>query len=403
MAYMVKRERFLAPIRPFYHAGDLLKVIVGMRRAGKSVLLSQIADELSEQGVPEEGMIKMNFEFFEFAGIKTAADLHRHLAQRMEKGRKYHLFLDEIQMVEGFETVVNSLRASGDANIFLTGSNAHLLSGELATRLAGRYVQFRITPFTLSEAAQVPSNAGKSPQEVFDDYFQWGGLPGRFAFAEAADVGKYLRDVYNSIVLRDIVQRSGIRDIALLDSEVRFLIENIGSIFSASSILKYLKGQSRSVSPETLYNHIRQIVASLLFSKVGRYDIRGKNVFATLEKYYIADIGLLQLKRSAAEANLGGKLENIVALELSARGYAVNVGVLRDAEIDFVAEKDGRREYIQVAYGIDSDATLKRELGAFDKIRDHHPKLLVTADRIDHSRNGVIHRNVIDWLLQVRP
>ena len=396
---MVKREKFLKQIRPFYHANDLLKVIIGMRRVGKSVLLSQIADDLRADGVPEDAMIAMNFELFEFSGIKTAEDLHGYLAKRMRKGRKYHLFFDEIQMVEGFEAVVNSLRASGKANIFMTGSNAHLLSGELATRLAGRFVQFGVTPFTLSEAAQTFANKGKSMRDVFDDYIQWGGLPGRFAFGQAQEIGKYLGDVYDSIVLRDIIQRSGIRDIALLDDEVRFLIENIGSVFSARSISKYLKGQSRSVSSETLYNHIRRIVSSLLFTRVDRYDIRGKSVFATLEKYYIADVGLLQLKRSSVDANLGGRLENIVAMELMARGYKIAVGVLRNAEIDFVAEKNGNREYVQVAYGIDSDATLKRETGAFDKIKDHHPKILITADGTHCNHNGIQHFNAIDWLL----
>ena len=395
---MIKRERFLAPIRPFYDVTDLVKVIVGIRRAGKSVLLSQIADEIRQSGVDDRHIVMINFELFDYFAIKTAADLDKFITSQIDKNGTFYVFFDEIQNVSGFELVVNSLRSLGNVSVFITGSNAHLLSGDLATHLSGRYVQFLVTPLTFVEVMDI--TGGTDHKSTFENFMKWGGLPGRFNFKGETETAKYLQDVYDSIVLRDIVQRSGLRDLNLLDNIIQFLLDNIGSIFSANTVSKYLKSQSRSVSPETLYNYIDYILKSLLFSKVDRYDIKGKSVFSTLEKYYVADLGILQLKRTGANVNLGGKLENIVAQELIARGYRINVGVLRNAEIDFVAEKEnGSRLYVQVAYTIDSDATLEREIGAFNSIGDHYEKILLTTDTADHSQNGVRHVNVVDWLV----
>jgi predicted AAA+ superfamily ATPase len=394
---MIKREQFLAPIRPFYSTTDLVKVIIGIRRAGKSVLLTQIADEIRQSGVDDNHIILINFELFEYSEIKTARDLNEYIMSHINRDEKYYLLFDEIQNVTKFELVINSLRSMGNISTFITGSNAHLLSGNLATHLSGRYVQFTVTPFTFSETMEITGETNR--KTAFDNYLKWGGLPGRFAFDGDIETAKYLGDVYDAIVLRDITQRSGLRDLNLLDNIIRFLLDNIGNIFSANTVSKYLKSQSRSVSPETLYNYIDHILGSLLFTKVDRYDIRGKNVFATLEKYYVADLGILNLKRASTDVNLGGRLENIVAEELIARGYRINVGVLRDAEIDFVAEKDNSRIYIQVAYTIDSDTTLEREINAFNNVRDNYDKLLLTTDTTDYSQNGIKHINVIEWLL----
>jgi predicted AAA+ superfamily ATPase len=394
---MIKRERFLKSIRPFYENTDLVKVIYGIRRAGKSVLLTQIAAELKAKGINEKYILFINFELFEFSNIKTAADLNEYASKKVTDSGKYYLFLDEIQNIENFELVVNSLRAKGNVSVFITGSNAHLLSGELATRLSGRYVKFFVAPFSFAEALEFSKN--KDKKMVFENYFEWGGLPGRFAFSNDSDTGKYLQDVYDSIVLRDIVKRSGIRDLNLLDNIIQFLLDNIGKIFSANAVAKYLKSQNRSVSAETLYNYIDCILGSLLMNKVQRYDIKGKSVFATLEKYYIADLGLLQLKRASLDKNLGGRLETIVANELLSRGYDIKIGILRNSEVDFVAEKNGSRQYIQVAYKIDSDETLSRELGAFKGIPDNFERILLTADTIDYGSNGIKHYNIIEWLL----
>jgi len=393
---MITRDFFLKPIRPFYEIMDLVKVIIGIRRCGKSVLLSQIAAELSQKGIDNDHIIFINFELFEFSHLKTAKDLYEHIHSLIKKDEKYFVFFDEIQMVADFELVVNSLRASGNISIFITGSNAHLLSGELATHLSGRYVKFLVTPFTFEETLKITGETDY--KTAFENYMKWGGMPGRFAFKTETETQKYLQDVFDTIILRDILIRKKIRDINLLNNIIQFLLENIGSLFSANMISKYLKSQSRSVSAETLYNHVEHIVGSLLFTKVNRFDIRGKNVFATLEKYYIADMGLLQLKRGMIDEHLGGRLETIVANELLAKGYKINVGVMRHAEIDFVAEKNNETEYIQVCYRIDSDETMRREINAFEGIPEK--KLLITADRFDYSQKGVKSVNIIDWLLK---
>jgi predicted AAA+ superfamily ATPase len=392
---MLTREHIINTIRPFYEITDLVKVLIGIRRSGKSVLLSQIANELSEKGVSNKHLIFINFELLEFADLKTAKELNSYIISLIKPDKKYFLFLDEIQMVEDFELAVNSLRARGNISIFITGSNAHLLSGELATHLSGRYVKFLVTPFTFAETLKM---TGETDLKIaFENYMQWGGMPGRFAFKTESETQKYLQDVFDTIILRDILIRRKIRDINLLNNIIQFLIENTGNIFSANTISKYLKSQSRSVSSETLYNHIEYIIESLLFTKVNRFDIKGKNVFATLEKYYIADMGLLQLKRGFIAEDLGARLESIVANELLARGYKINVGVTRNAEIDFVAERNGEVEFIQVCYNIDSDNTLKREISAFDGIPEK--KLLITADRFDYSQKGIKSINIVDWLL----
>jgi len=392
---MITRNFFLTPIRPFYQIMDLVKVIIGIRRCGKSVLLSQIATELLELGIDEKHIIFINFELYEFAHLKTAKELHSYITSLIRKEEKFFVLLDEIQMVNDFELVVNSLRARGNISLFISGSNAHLLSGELATHLSGRYVKFLITPFTFAETLQITGETDY--KTAFENYMKWGGMPGRFVFKTETETQKYLQDVFDTIILRDILLRKKIRDINLLNNIIQFLLENTGNIFSANTISKYLKSQSRNVSAEALYNHIEYIVESLLFTKVNRFDVKGKNVFATLEKYYIADMGLLQLKRSLIYEHLGGRLESIVANELLAKGYRINVGVMRQAEIDFVAEKNNETVYIQVCYHIDSDETLRRETDAFNGIPE--TKLLITADHFDYSQKGIKSINIVDWLL----
>ena len=382
-------------IRPFYFAMDIVKVITGIRRAGKSVLLSQIADELRDGGISDDKIIFINFELIEHSELTDYKKLYGHIAGKIKSDEKYFVFFDEIQLVDKFELTVNSLRAKGNISLFITGSNARLLSGELATRLSGRFVQFFIAPFTFSEALQI--SAGTDRKKAFAQYMKWGGLPGHFAFENANEKQKYLQDVYNSVVLRDIVQRSGMRDLNLLENIIQFIIESTGNIFSANTISKYLKSQGRSVSAEALYNYIGYLTNSLLFNKVNRFDIKGKNVFLTLEKYYIADLGLLQVKRSFLNENLGARFETIIANELLARGYKIYVGIRRNAEIDFVAEKNGELEFIQAAYTINSDETLKRELSAFDGIAEK--KTLITLDDYDYSAKGIKSVNALDWLL----
>ena len=392
---MIKRERAIESIRPFYFAMDIVKVITGIRRAGKSVLLSQIADELRAAGINDDKIIFINFELIEYSELMDYKKLYEHIVEKIKTDEKYFVFFDEVQLVDNFELTVNSLRAKGNIGLFITGSNARLLSGELATHLSGRFVQFFIAPFSFSEALQI--SAGTDKKIAFAQYMKWGGLPGHFAFENATEKQKYLQDVYNSVILRDIVQRSGMRDLNLLENIIRFIVESTGNIFSANTISKYLKSQGRSVSAEALYNYLGHLTNSLLFNKVNRFDIKGKNVFLTLEKYYIADLGLLQVKRTFLNENLGARFETIIANELLVRGYKIYVGIRRNTEIDFVAEKNGELEFIQAAYTINSDETLKRELGAFDGIAEK--KTLITLDDYDYSAKGVKSVNAIDWLL----
>ncbi|MDR3267684.1 MAG: ATP-binding protein [Tannerella sp.] len=394
---MIKREQFINPIRPFYEIMDLIKVIMGIRRCGKSVLLMQIADELREKGIDEKHIIFINFELFEYSSVKTAEALHDYITERVTDKEKYFVFLDEVQMVEKFELVVNSLRTHGNISIFITGSG-HLLSGELATVLSGRYVSFRLTPFTFSEVKLLTNETDN--RKLLVEYMKWGGLPGRFVFQSENETRKYLQDVYDSIILRDIIQRSGLRDLNLLENIIQFMIDNTGKIFSANTISKYLKSQSRGVSAEALYNYIGYLVSSLLFNKVYRYDINGKNVFATLEKYYIVDLGLLQLKRSFISENFGSRLETIVANELLARGYKINVGTQKDDEIDFVATPTtGEIEYYQVAYTAKEGDTLDRELAPLQKIKDNYRKIVLTTDEFEWNHAGIEQLNVEKWLL----
>jgi len=389
------RENLIAPVRPFYETTDLVKVLIGIRRSGKSVILQQIAAELIQNGIDNEHIIFINFELLEYAELTTAKALDSYVLSNIRQDGNYYLFLDEIQMVSDFELAVNSLRAKGNISIFITGSNAHLLSGDLAPHLAGRYVKFLITPFTFDEMLLITGETNKTT--AFENYMQWGGMPGRFAFDSEQHTQHYLQDVFDTIILRDIVIRKKIRDINLLNNIIQFLIDNTGSIFSANTIAKYLKSQSRRVSAETLYNHVEYILESMLFTKVNRLDIKGKEVFATLEKYYIADMGLLQLKRGLVAEHLDGRLESIVANELLSRGYRIYVGAMRNAEIDFVAEKNNETEYIQVCYHFDSDETLQREMNVFNGIPEK--KTLITADKFDYSAKGIKSVNIIDWLL----
>ncbi|MDR0950571.1 MAG: ATP-binding protein [Candidatus Ancillula sp.] len=393
---MIEREDLIAPIRPFYKVMDMVKIITGLRRSGKSVLMDQVAEEIRKTTI-NVNIIKMNFELFEFAKIRTAEQLNEYIMANITKDKENYVFFDEIQNVKEFELVVNSLRARGNVSVFITGSNAHLLSSDLATNLAGRYVEFRITPLTFKESLEL-SNF-KTTEQAFQDYLKWGGLPGRFIYNEEEEIERYLQSVYDSVVLRDIVYRSKLRDLDLLDDIIQFMLDNIGHIFSGNKIINYIKSNSRKISPETLYNYIKVIVNSLVMQKVNRYDIRGKNVFSTLEKYYIADLGLLQLKHSKIEENLTGRLENLVANQLTAKGWNINVGVLPKAEVDFVAEKSGERRYVQVAYVLDSQKAVDREFGAFKAIDDNYPKYVITTDKIKQSQSGIKHLNIIDWLL----
>lgn len=397
---MVIREQILRKIRPFYDS-ELIKVLIGLRRSGKSVLLRQIMDELVKGGVEESQIIYMNFEDFQYSSITNAEQLYQYICDRRKKEEKYYLFFDEIQMVKEFERVINSFRATWDVSIFITGSNGKLLSGELATLLSGRYVSFRVTPFSFIEYCEIRRIQEPSDEDLVE-YMNWGGMPQRFAMTGETETRTFLQDLYNSIVLRDIVQRAGAKEVDLINRIMEYLMLNPSQTFSAKGILNYFKSVDRTVSAQTLYNYLEHIQTSLIVSKAQRYDIRGKQLLTTLDKYFLTDLGLGRIHNSGYKLEMGAMLENVVYNELRNRGYEVYVGKIPNGEVDFVAVKGDQREYYQVAYYLAEQSVVDREFGAFSSIADNYPKYVLSMDKFDFSRDGIIHKNVIRFLMEAQ-
>ena len=396
---MIKRELYLKKLRDFYDS-ELIKVIMGIRRCGKSVLLLQIMEELKQKGIQEDHIIYINFEDYDFIEYTEAKEFNKYIKEKIKDKNKYYLFFDEIQNVKDFERVINSFRATMNVSIFITGSNSKLLSGELATVLTGRFISIKMMPFTYSEFLELKKSKNEEiTNNTLEEYIEWGGMPLIYNTNSDIERKMYLRDLYNAIVLKDIVERNNIKDISLLNRIIQFMMENVGGILSSNSIAKYLKNEKINTSVDTVMNYIDYITTSSIFNKVNRYDIRGKSVMATLEKYYLTDLGLLTLKSSPIEKKTGGRLENIVYNELVARGYDVYIGKTEKGEVDFVIDKFGERIYIQVADYLSSDEVIKREFGAFNYVKDNYPKYVITMDKIDYSQNGIIHLNLERFLL----
>lgn len=397
---MVKREMYLKKIRPFYHL-DLIKVITGIRRCGKSVLLQQIKEELLAEGVLEEQILYLNFEDYDFSFIQSGKDLHEYVKERLTEKQKYYLFFDEIQTVSEFERVINSLRMKFDVSIFITGSNGKLLSGELATYLSGRYVSFLVMPFSFREVCEIRKVQPESAtEEMLLEYMEWGGMPQRFQLTDQEQVKTFLRDVYDTIVLRDIVQRAGIRDVDVFNRLIEYLVCNPSQTISVKSISDYFMSVERKISRETIYNYLENIAASMIMRKVSRYDIRGKCILTKMEKYYLTDTGLGRIRNSGFKLEMGALLENIVYNELLVRGYDVYVGKTRKSEVDFVAVRGSEKEYYQVAYYLYDQKVIAREFGAFREIADNYPKYVISFDKMDFSRDGIIHKNAVRFLTE---
>lgn len=397
---MVIRENILNRIRPFYDS-ELIKVLIGLRRSGKSVILRQIMEELKENGVQEAQIIYMNFEDFQYSSITNAEQLYQYVCGQRKSEKKYYLFFDEIQMVDAFERVINSFRATWDVSIFITGSNAKLLSGELATLLSGRYVSFRVAPFSFAEYCEVLQIQEPSDKDLIE-YMNWGGMPQRFSMGGETETRTYLQDLYHSIVLRDIVQRTGAKEVDLINRIMEYLMLNPSQTFSAKGILDYFKSVNRTVSAQTLYNYLDHIQTSMIVSKAQRYDIRGKQLLTTLDKYFLTDLGLGRIHNSGYKLEMGAMLENIVYNELRSRDYEVYVGKIPNGEVDFVAVKGDAREYYQVAYYLAEQSVIDREFGAYAAIADNYPKYVLSMDPVDFSRDGIIHKNVMAFLLEER-
>ena len=397
---MIKREAYLKKIRGFYHK-DLIKVITGIRRCGKSVLLMQIIDELHEQGISESQILYINFEDYDYSFIRTGMDLHEYVKNKITSQEMHYLFFDEIQVVPDFERVINSLKVKFNTSIFITGSNGKLLSGELATFLSGRYVSFRIFPFSFKEVCELKDISTEDvTDELLQDYMIWGGMPQRFLMETEEQTKTFLRDVYDTIVLRDIVQRAGIKDIELFGRIMEYMVCNPSQIFSPQSMSDYFLSINRKVAKDTIYNYLEHITSSLIMSKVSRYDIRGKRILTKMDKYYLTDMGLGRIRNTGFKLEMGALLENVVYNELLFRGYEVYVGKTRNGEIDFVTIRDNKKEYYQVAYYLYDENVIEREFGAFSGVPDNYPKYVLSFDKMDFSRDGIIHKNILDFLME---
>lgn len=397
---MIIREAYLKQIVPLIDK-NLIKVLTGVRRSGKTVLLSQIQDYLVKNGRDKSQIINISLESKRNKKFKNGDVLYDYLSAACEKlNAKAYIFLDEIQVVSGWEEAVSSLLVDADCDIYITGSNSKLLSGELATLIAGRYIQIHVYPFTLSEAKQMLEQNGKfkSDEDLFQNYLKYGGLPMRFSLEEIS-LEPYLSDTYDAIVVKDIIQRNKIKDTNLLNMILAFLMDNIANPFSARSIVAALKQEGINTTVETVVAYIDYIKKAMVVYSAQRYDIKGKKLLTTNEKYYAVDLGLRNCVKASGAIDYNKLYENIVYLELLYRGYDVKVGKTDDYEIDFVAYKGSDILYVQVCYLLSSPETIEREFGNLERIKDNYPKYVVSGDLPDFSRNGIKHFNIIKFLL----
>lgn len=383
----------------------LIKIITGIRRCGKSVILFLLHDELIKRGIDEKHIIQLNFESMELADINTAERLYKYVKGGIKDDKRYYILLDEIQEVESWEKSVNSFFADLNADIYITGSNSHMLSSELATYVAGRYVEINL--YTLSFAEYLHFKQVRTGKETednrkeFTSFLRSGGFPVLHISgynSESAD--RIVFDIYSSIILRDVVQRNNIRDVELLERVVRFVFDNIGNKFSARNVADYFKSQQRRIDLNTVYNYLNALEGAYIIYRVPRYDIKGKEILKTLEKYFVGDTSLVHSVMGYRDRIISGLLENIVMLELRRRNFKVFTGSSEEKEIDFIAEKGDKKVYVQVAFRMETQSTVDREFFPLLEIRDHYPKYVVTMDDIWHDNiEGIRHIHIADFLL----
>lgn len=397
----LKRELYLEQIRPFYES-DIIKVITGVRRAGKSVLLKTITEELASRGVEDSHIIYINLEDMDYEYIQNASDLNKEIKARIQDDNKYYIFLDEIQHIADFEKALASFRASLNVSLFVTGSNSTLLSGELATLLTGRTVEFEILPFSFAELKEyLEINNKPFSEDMFYDYLKWGGFPLRFDYADETAIRRYLSNLYESIVNRDIIKKSGNMDKKQFMDISLYILANAGKEFSADNLCTYYEHQNnKPIARRTIYNYLDKMKKAYLIHGVSRYNIIGKAALKNREKYYAVDMGFRTINTNTINFENTFFLENIIYNELLTRGYHVFTGKTYKGEIDFVAIKDGKKCFIQVSYLLASAETIRREFGAYDKITDASPKYVLSLDKIDMSQNGIVHLNILDFLLR---
>lgn len=390
---------YLKKIRDFYYVKSLIKVLCGLRRSGKSVILTQIMDEIKDSGVDDTHIIYINFESLDYEDITSAVLLDRYIKNLVKDDQTYFLFLDEIQKVPDFEKAVNSLRITDQFSIFITGSNSKMTFSELSSDLSGRYVSFRINPLSFKEVVSLTNTKESQYPALLLDIFEWGTLPQRFMFDNFSSRENYIRDVYDSILLKDIVERLGITDVSSLNRIFQYVLETESREFSATNVLEYLEQNHYKIATDTLYKYLDALCSAFIINRVYRYDIHGKNVLKSLNKFYATDLGVKKIKTNNKEVNYSQALENVVYNELVNRGYDVYIGKTSKGEVDFLASKNDGVKYIQVCYDLSNEETRKREFGAYDLIKDQYPKYVISMNQEDYSINGIQHLNIFDFLM----
>lgn len=396
---MIVREQYLERIRPFYDS-EMIKVITGIRRCGKSTIMKQIINELISNNVPENRIIYINFEDYKYRKISTPDALYEYIENRIEGDKKYYLFIDEIQNVDEFELVINSFRATHNISIFITGSNSKLLSGELASHLSGRTISFRIMPFSFKEYWLFQKEKGKSKEELLSEYMIWGGFPLVCKEDDVNSKAVILSNIYDSVVLKDIVMRNKIASPVALEKILEYVVANSSTTISGVSISNAISDDNQKVSTPTVYDYLKYISEACICDKVQRYDIRGKKLLAFEEKTYVCDLGFFHIKKNRVKDEYNYIVETICYNDLIARGYNVYIGKTHKGEVDFIATKGEEKIYIQAAYLLSDEKVIEREFGAYDYVDDNYPKYVISMDKVPLSRNGIIHMNLIDFLMR---
>jgi predicted AAA+ superfamily ATPase len=400
---MIERTTYLKKLRQLKDQ-NLIKVITGIRRCGKSTLLEAFKNELLSEGVTPENIIFLNFEERENLHLTNWTVLYDEIIEKVNPQEKYYIFLDEVQLVDSFEKLVNSLFTKKNIDLYVTGSNAYLLSSELATLLTGRYIAINLHPYSFKEYVSAFKN-DKNNDRLFRKYINESCFPEAVTLSQNADnlENDYLQSIYDTVIIKDIAKRHNLRNVHNLHRIVSFLFDSVGSYVSPTNIAAQLNHNSqKKISHNTIIKYLDFLTQSYILYAAPRYDIKGKELLSTNEKYYVVDLGLKNITATNKyDSDLGHKLENIVYFELLRRGGKVYVGKHNDREIDFVVQKaNNEREYYQVAFTVNDEKTYNREVSAFDKIKDNYPKFLLTLDFDNTSINGIQKTNVIDWLLE---
>ena len=392
---MVQRKQLLEKLDR-WRGKPVIKVVTGVRRCGKSVLLGQFRERLLADGVPPERMVSINFEDLANEALLDYRALHRHVLERLAPGGTTFVFLDEVQRVDGFQKAVDSLLLRPGTDLYITGSNALLLSGELATLLSGRYVEIEVLPLSFGEFREL--RGGPRADADWRDYFATGGFPFLASLPDAVSRRDYLSGIFNTVLVKDILARKALKDAPLLERIARFLAGNAGSPVSSSKIAAFLSSNGRKAFPQTIDRYLQSLCDAFLFHRVPRWDIRGKEELKSLAKYYMADPGLRTVLLSHPDRDVGHVLENFVYLELRRRGWRTFTGKIGGKEIDFVAERDGRRVCVQVAATVLDDAVYEREAAPLRSVKNGSERLLLTLDATPRGEDGIRHLHVVDFL-----